>query len=155
RRSTWKRSSHPADRRPSWPARPRRRSRESGGRMIAESMPTRAETVVAAMAREIQGGDVGAPGVAPALASLALAGARATHAPHLTYLAALGSLDPEIGRLRLSSEDLAYLDGRAGEITIPDLFDHARRGRVDLMFFGAAEVDGRGDTNLTAAGTLE
>lgn len=122
--------------------------------MIAESMPTRAETLVAAMAREIHDGDVVATGVATPLAILAIAVARATHAPRLTYLAAIGSIDPEIGRLRPSAEDLAYLDGRAGEITIPDLFDHARRGRVDVMFFGAAEVDGTGDTNLTAAGTL-
>ena len=118
-------------------------------------MITRAETVVAAMAREIQDGDVVATGVATPLAILAIAVARATHAPHLAYLAAVGSLDPEISRLRPSSEDLAYLDGRAGEVTIPDLFDHARRGRIDLMFFGAAEVDGAGGTNLTAAGTLE
>ena len=123
--------------------------------MLAESMPTRAETVVAAMAREIEDGAVVATGVASPLAILAIAVARATHAPNLRYLACVGALDPEITRLRLSSEDLAYLDGRAGEVTIPDLFDHARRGRVDLMFFGAAEVDGRGDTNLTAAGTLD
>jgi glutaconate CoA-transferase subunit B len=123
--------------------------------MLAESMPTRAETVVAAMAREIEDGTVVATGVASPLAILAIAVARATHAPSLRYLACVGSLDPEITRLRLSSEDLAYLDGRAGEVTIPDLFDHARRGRVDLMFFGAAEVDGRGDTNLTAAGSLD
>ena len=123
--------------------------------MLAESMPTRAETVVAAMAREIEDGTVVATGVASPLAILAIAVARATHAPNLRYLACVGSLDPEITRLRLSSEDLAYLDGRAGEVTIPDLFDHARRGRVDLMFFGAAEVDGRGDTNLTAAGSLD
>jgi glutaconate CoA-transferase subunit B len=118
-------------------------------------MPTRAETVVASMAREIEDGDVVATGVATPLAILAIAVARATHAPKLTYLAAIGSLDPEISRLRLSSEDLSYLDGRSGEVTIPDLFDHARRGRIDVMFFGAAEVDGGGDTNLTAAGTLE
>jgi glutaconate CoA-transferase subunit B len=123
--------------------------------MIAESMPTRAETVVAAMAREIQDGDVVATGVATPLAILAIAVARATHARRISYLAAIGALDPDITRLRLSSEDLAYLDGRAGEVTIPDLFDHARRGRIDVMFFGAAEVDGNGDTNLTAAGTLE
>ena len=123
--------------------------------MLAESMPTRAETVVAAMAREIADGAVVATGVASPLAILAIAVARSTHAPNLRYLACVGALDPEITRLRLSSEDLAYLDGRAGEVTIPDLFDHARRGRVDLMFFGAAEVDGRGDTNLTAAGTLD
>src|SRR5262249_8002958 len=122
---------------------------------LAETMPTRAETVVAAMAREIEDGAVVATGVASPLAILAIAVARATHAPRLRYLACVGSLDPEIFRLRLSSEDLAYLDGRAGEVTIPDLFDHARRGRIDVMFFGAAEVDGNGDTNLTAVGTLE
>jgi len=123
--------------------------------MIAESMPTRAETVVAAMAREIQDGAVVATGVASSLAILAIAVARATHAPNLSYLACVGSLDPEISRLRLSSEDLSYLDGRSGEVTIPDLFDHARRGRIDLMFFGAAEVDGEGNTNLTATGDVD
>lgn len=123
--------------------------------MICESMPTRAETVVAAMAREIHDGDVVATGVATPLAILAIAVARRTHAPNLTYLACVGALDPRVERLRGSSEDLEYLDGRAGEITIPDLFDHARRGRVDVMFFGAAEVDACGDTNLSAAGSLE
>jgi glutaconate CoA-transferase subunit B len=123
--------------------------------MIAESMPTRAETVVAAMAREIEDGAVVATGVASPLAILAIAVARKTHAPRLSYMACVGSLDPEVALLRLCSEDLAYLEGRVGEVTIPDLFDHARRGRVDVMFFGAAEVDPTGDTNLTAAGTLD
>ena len=76
----------------------------------------------------------------------------ATHAPGLTYLACVGSLDPELPELYPSSEDLRYLDGRSAEVTIPDLFDHARRGRVDTVFFGAAEVDSAGRTNMTAAG---
>jgi glutaconate CoA-transferase subunit B len=116
---------------------------------------TPAETVVAAMAREIEDGAVVATGVASPLAILAIAVAKATHAPALTYLACVGALDPDIPKLHACSEDLAYLDGRSGEVTIPDLFDHARRGRVDVMFFGAAEVDGTGDTNLSAAGPLE
>jgi len=41
--------------------------------MLAESMPTRAETVVAAMAREIEDGAVVATGVASPLAILAIA----------------------------------------------------------------------------------
>jgi glutaconate CoA-transferase, subunit B len=117
--------------------------------------PTPAETVVAAMAREIEDGAVIATGVASPLAILTIAVARATHAPRLTYLACVGALNPEIEKLHSCSEDLSYLDGRAGEVTIPDLFDHARRGRVDLMFFGAAEVDAAGDTNLSAAGPLD
>ncbi len=116
---------------------------------------THAEFVGAAMAREIEDGMVIATGVASHLPILAIATARATHAPRLTYLACVGSLDPAMDRLRSSAESVAYLDGRSGEITIPDLFDHARRGRIDMMFFGAAEVDGVGDTNLSAAGSLE
>jgi glutaconate CoA-transferase subunit B len=123
--------------------------------MTALSPATPAETVVAAMAREIEDGAVIATGVASPLAILAIAVARATHAPRLTYLACVGALDPEIATLHPCSEDLGYLDGRSGEVTIPDLFDHARRGRIDLMFFGAAEVDAAGDTNLSAAGPLD
>lgn len=116
---------------------------------------TPAETLVAAMSREIRDGEVIATGVASPLPILAIEVARRTHAPNLTYLACVGSLDPQISSLRLCSEDLTYLEGRMGEVTIPDLFDHARRGRVDVMFFGAAEVDAWGDTNLTASGSIE
>ena len=117
-------------------------------------MITAADRLVARMAAEIHDGAVVATGVASPLAVLAIGVARATHAPRLTYLACVGSLNPRVTRLHGSSEDLAYLDGRAGEITIPELFDHARRGRVDTVFFGACEVDAGGATNLSAAGSL-
>jgi glutaconate CoA-transferase subunit B len=114
-----------------------------------------ADRLVWRMASEIADGAVVATGVASPLAVLAIALARATHAPRLTYLACVGSLNPSVSRLHGSSEDLAYLAGRSGEITIPDLFDHARRGRIDTVFFGAVEVDGAGRTNLSAAGSLD
>ena len=113
-----------------------------------------ADRLVWQMAQALEDGDVVATGVASPLAVLAIAVARATHAPRLTYLACVGALNPRVTRLHRSSEDLAYLDGRSGEITIPDLFDHARRGRVDTVFFGAAQLDGFGNTNLSAAGSL-
>ena len=113
-----------------------------------------ADRLIWRMAGEIADGAVVATGVASPLAVLAIALARATHAPRLTYLACVGSLNPTVSRLLGSSEDLAYLAGRSGEITIPDLFDHARRGRVDNVFFGAVEVDGDGRTNLSATGSL-
>lgn len=115
----------------------------------------KADTVVTWMARQIEDGDVVATGVASPLAILAIALARATHAPRLRYLACVGSLDPLVEELHGSSEDLRYLDGRNGEITIPDLFDHARRGRIHTVFFGAAEVDGDGATNMSASGSLD
>lgn len=116
---------------------------------------SRADLLIAALARQIEDGMVIATGVASYLAILAIAAARASHAPRLTYLACVGSLDPAMDQLQPSAESLEYLRGRSGEITIPDLFDHARRGRIDLMVFGAAEVDATGNTNLSAAGSLE
>ena len=101
-------------------------------------MISAADRLVAQMASEIHDGAVVATGVASPLAVLAIAVARATHAPSLTYLACVGSLNPNVTRLLGSSEDLAYLEGRAAEITIPDLFDHARReidGRIREGFF--------------------
>ena len=114
----------------------------------------RAAAVVAWMARQLRDGDVVATGVASPLAILAIALARATHAPNLAYISCVGALDPAIDRLLASSEDLAYLEGRSAEVTIPDLFDLARRGRIDVVFFGAAEIDGKGATNMTALGGL-
>lgn len=114
-----------------------------------------AERLVGLMACELEDGAVVATGVASPLAILAIAAARATHAPRLTYIACVGSLDPDLPALRSASEDLASLEGRSAEVPIPDLFDHARRGRVDTIFFGAAEVDGVGRTNLSAAGSLQ
>ncbi len=122
--------------------------------MTTHDRQARVDAVVAWMAAQLRDGDVVATGVASSLAILAIAVARRTHAPNLTYLACVGALDPELEHLHRSSEELAYLDGRRAEITIPDLFDHARRGRVDVIFFGAAEVDGAGKTNMTAAGEL-
>ena len=127
---------------------------------VAPPAPVPARTTRAAdrliwrMAGEIADGAVVATGVASPLALLAIALARATHAPRLTYLACVGSLNPAVSQLFGSSEDLAYLAGRSGEVSIPDLFDHARRGRVDNIFFGAAEVDGDGRTNLSGTGSL-
>lgn len=118
------------------------------------SAASAADRLIWRMAGEIADGAVVATGVASPLAVLAIALARATHAPRLTYLACVGSLNPAVSRLFGSSEDLAYLAGRSGEVTIPDLFDHARRGRVDTIFFGAVEVDADGRTNLSATGSL-
>jgi glutaconate CoA-transferase subunit B len=113
-----------------------------------------ADRMVWQMALEIADGAVVATGVASPLAVLAIAVAKATHAPRLTYISCVGSLNPQVNRLMGSSEDLEYLTGRIGEVSIAELFDHARCGRVDNVFFGAVEVDGNGRTNLSAAGPL-
>jgi len=117
--------------------------------------PSRADLLVCALARQLLDGDVVATGVSSPLALLAIGVAKATHAPSCTWLACVGALDPPLRWLRSSTEDLDYLLDRRAELTIADLFDHARRGRIDVVFFGAAEVDGEGATNMSALGSLE
>ncbi|MBI1950540.1 MAG: hypothetical protein HYS34_04170 [Acidobacteria bacterium] len=111
-----------------------------------------ADRLAVEMARQIADGDVVATGVASALPMLAIALARATHARGLTYINCVGAVDPDLRAASPISVDPRLLDRCAGRITLPDLFDLAHRGGIDLMFFGAAQVDALGRTNLTCIG---
>jgi glutaconate CoA-transferase subunit A len=111
-----------------------------------------ADRLVVEMARCIADGDVVATGVASALPMLAVALARATHAKNLTYINCVGAVDPDIRAASPTSVDPRLLERCEGRITLPDMFDLARRGGIDLMFFGAAQVDALGRTNLTCIG---
>lgn len=114
--------------------------------------PSPVDRLLVGMARCIAEADVVATGVASALPMLAVALARATHAPRLTYINCVGAVDPRIERASPTSVDVRLLDRCAGMVTLPDLFDLARQGRIDLMFFGAAQVDAEARLNLTCIG---
>ena len=116
------------------------------------AQPQAADRLLAGMARRIADGDVVVTGVASALPMLAIALARATHAPRLTYINCVGAIDPEVRAASFTSVDVGLLDGCAATITLPDLFDLAREWRIDLMFFGAAQVDREARMNLTCIG---
>src|SRR2546426_9121914 len=109
-------------------------------------------SLVVEMARCIADRDVVATGVASALPMLAVALARATHAPRLTYINCVGAVDPDIRSASPSSVDPRLLERCEGTVSLPEIFDLGRRGRIDLMFFGAAQVDAGGRTNLTCIG---
>jgi acyl CoA:acetate/3-ketoacid CoA transferase alpha subunit/acyl CoA:acetate/3-ketoacid CoA transferase beta subunit len=111
-----------------------------------------ADRVVVGMARLIDDGEVVATGVASALPMLAVALARATRAPGLTYINCVGAVNPEVATASASSVDVSLLDRCQGRITLPEMFDLARRGGIDVMFFGATQVDREGRMNLTCIG---
>ncbi len=54
-------------------------------------------------------------------------------------------LRPSTGDPSMEPEPLAYM-------TTIDAFDLAAKGRMDLMYFGAAQIDEEGNINLTAIG---
>ena len=114
-----------------------------------------ADRLVVEMARLIKDGDVVATGVASALPMLAVALARATHARGLTYFNCVGAVDPDVRSASPTSVDPRLLERCEGRISLPGLFDLAHRGGIDLMFFGAAQVDALGRTNLTCIGDYD
>jgi len=130
---------------------PQGRGRASGSEANAPRVGA-ADRLVYEMARCIADRDVVATGVASALPMLAIALARATHAPGLTYINCVGAVNPDIREASPTSVDPRLLDACEGTVTLPDMFDLARRGRIDLMFLGAAQVDAEGRANSTCIG---
>jgi len=111
-----------------------------------------ADRLIVGMARRIQDGDVVVTGLASALPMLAVAVARATHAPRLTYINCVGAVDPEVTAALPTSVDPRLLDSAVARLVVSDFFDMARRGRIDVMFFGAAQVDAASRLNLSFIG---
>jgi len=111
-----------------------------------------ADRLIVGMARRIQDGDVVVTGLASALPMLAVAVARATHAPGLTYINCVGAVDPEVTTALPTSVDPRLLESASARLVVSDFFDMARRGRIDVMFFGAAQVDAASRLNLSCIG---
>ena len=118
----------------------------------AHAEPGAADRLVVGMSRSIADGDVVTTGVASALPMMAVALARRTRAPRATYINCVGAINPRIERASTTSVDAHLLDDCEGTVSLPGLFDMARRGEIDLMFFGAAQVDVEARINLTCIG---
>ncbi|HEV8121494.1 MAG TPA: CoA-transferase [Candidatus Polarisedimenticolia bacterium] len=110
------------------------------------------DRLIVGLARRIADGDLVVTGLASALPLLAVAVARATHARQMTYVNCVGAVDPPIERALPTSVDPALLERCAARLIVPDFFDLARRGRIDLMFFGAAQIDAEARLNLSCIG---
>jgi len=105
------------------------------------------DSMVTVMARQIRDGDVVTTGVASDLPMLAVALARATHAPELIYFNCVGAVNPRWTSLPVSSVEPELLPGEAF-IRLDEIWEMANKGRIDLMFFGAFQIDAQGRTNL-------
>ena len=116
---------------------------------------TPADMMAVLLAREIRDGDRVFHGLASPLPMVAILLARSTHAPNLVYLNITGAVDPTPSRLPTSTVDPALWEGARSRITLADIFDLNARGEMDLVFFGAAQVDRRGRINLSAIGPWE
>jgi glutaconate CoA-transferase subunit B len=111
-----------------------------------------ADLFVVLMARQVRDGDTVVTGLASALPMLAIELARRTHAPRLRYINCVGAVDPRLRTAWPVSVDAELLADCAATIPLPELFDLGVAGRIDTMFFGAAQIDAGGAINLTRIG---
>ena len=105
------------------------------------------DPMLCAMARFIQNNDIVTTGVASDLPMLAVALAKATLAPELVYFNCVGAVNPTWENFPCSSVEPDLLPGEAF-IRLEEIWEMASRDRIDLMFFGAIQIDARGRTNL-------
>lgn len=109
------------------------------------------EMMTVAAARRLKNGAVCFVGIG--LPSAACNLARLTHAPDLVLIYESGTVGTRPTVLPLSIGDGELAETARSVIPLPEIFTHyLQRGRVDVGFLGAAQLDRFGDLNSTVIG---
>ncbi len=109
------------------------------------------EMMTVAAARRLRNGAVCFVGIG--LPSAACNLARLTHAPELVLIYESGTVGTRPSVLPLSIGDGELAETARSVIPLPEIFTHyLQRGRVDVGFLGAAQIDRVGDLNSTVIG---
>ena len=113
------------------------------------------DLMIHAMAAEIDNYDTVLHGVSSPLPILAMSVARKTHAPDMAYISGAEGVDPDIDRIYPSSFDFRHNRNAVAYFGLHEAFDLAQRGELSTMFLGAAQIDRRGNTNLSVIGDID
>ena len=112
------------------------------------------EMMTIAAARRLRNGSVCFVGIG--LPSAACNLARLTHAPDLVLIYESGTVGTRPNVLPLSIGDGELAETAQSVIPLPEIFTHyLQRGRVDVGFLGAAQVDRFGRLNSTVIGPYD
>jgi len=119
---------------------------------ISSSLRKTADRLAVFLARQILNGERVFHGVASSLPLTAVALARMTLAPQLTYLNIPGGVDAHPFKLPTATTG-AQLNHEASSVfSLTDIFDLSSCGGLDLAFLSGAEIDAQGDINLSFIG---
>lgn len=111
------------------------------------------EWFVVALARTIRDREVVFHGFASPCAQVAMHVAKRTHARgSLLIEGATYAVDPDPVFIPPTSNDLALHRDAVYRMRFEEFFDAACRGAVDRMFLSGGQIDGFGNTNVTAIG---
>ena len=111
------------------------------------------EWFVISLARTIRPGETVFHGFGSPCAQVAMHVARRTHAPDMTLVeGAMYAVNPDPPFIPPTSNDASLSRGAAYSMRFEEFFDAAIRGDVDRMFLSGGQIDGFGNTNVTAIG---
>jgi acyl CoA:acetate/3-ketoacid CoA transferase alpha subunit/acyl CoA:acetate/3-ketoacid CoA transferase beta subunit len=110
------------------------------------------ELILAAIAHQINDGELVFTGVASPVQMMATLLARESHAPNLLYFNLLGTINPHPSQLPISTGDPHLFDSCENAITFPEIFDLANRGQMDVVFLGGVQIDKFGNLNMSIIG---
>ncbi|MFP3309246.1 MAG: CoA-transferase [Acidilobus sp.] len=115
------------------------------------------DLMVKCMAGFVEDGDYVYHGLDSSLPTLAMAYAARYLGRQFTWHSVAEPFEPDPSKvvLRPSTGDPSMEPEPVGFFTTIDSFDLAAKGRMDLMYFGAAQIDEKGNVNLTAIGSYE
>jgi glutaconate CoA-transferase subunit B len=108
--------------------------------------------IVTNLARFIRPAEITFSGVNSTLPMLACLMAKRAYAFDFVYINVAGGVDPEPSSIPISSSDPVLAEGSASIFANEDFYDLCTRGKMDLCFLGAAQVDGLGQTNVSSIG---
>jgi glutaconate CoA-transferase subunit B len=108
--------------------------------------------IVTNLARFIRPDEITFSGVNSTLPMLACLLAKRAYDWNFVYLNVAGGVDPSPSKIPLSSSDPVLAEGSASIFANEDFYDLCTRGRMDLTFLGAAQIDGAGCANNSCIG---
>jgi glutaconate CoA-transferase subunit B len=114
------------------------------------------EWFVVLLARTIRDREVVFHGFGSPCAQVAMHVARHTHARDMLLVeGATYAVNPDPPFIPPTGNDLSLQQGATYRMRFEEFFDAAIRGDVDRMFLSGGQIDGYGNTNVTAIGPLD
>jgi glutaconate CoA-transferase subunit B len=108
--------------------------------------------IVTNLARFVRPHEVTFSGVNSTLPMLACLMAKRAYDFDFTFINVAGGVDPQPSSIPISSSDPVLAERSTAIFSNEDFYDLCTRGRMDLCFLGAAQIDGLGRTNVSSIG---